>query len=208
MFEAIAYLGAASVAMGVGLIVYFNQREQRIKRLLRQTPTTRVCNVVDGAVVKIVGTLEYAQPPQEAPLSGWACAFFSVIVEKQHRNGRTVLGRQETGVEFLVRDESGTVRVSVSKHVSSALEKWRHFTGGEELDRYLKERNIRPFFKWNVTAREAMLTAGARVAVAGLVRWEQTSDGTRGYREAARRLTMYSSDSLPIFVSDDAKVFG
>jgi hypothetical protein len=98
--------------------------------------------------------------------------------------------------------------VIVSADVKSALARGDAFApDAEQRDRFLEERKTDVGFKWNVAVREAVLTAGAGVAVAGVARWETASDGTSSYRDNARILTLRGSKAVPIFLCDDANVW-
>ena len=208
MLEQVGMLwGAASVIVGVGLVVYFNRQDQRVRRRLGRMATTPVAIAAEGAKVKIVGTIEYGLNVGKAPLSGRRCAFSSVIVETIGQYGASEVGREEHGVEFFVRDESGLVRVMASGHVESALAPWNGYVvEGVPRERYLKTHETACELTEKVSVRELILTAGTQVAVAGRARWELASDVGTGYRDNARTLVLYGSESAPILVSDDAIV--
>jgi hypothetical protein len=103
----VIFLVLFALATSVGLLIEGRRRDQQIKRSLQRMATTRVCDVADGAVVKIVGKLEYAQKTCEAPLSGRSCAFFSVLIDKGGRNGPLDLAPVEGGVDFLFATRQG-----------------------------------------------------------------------------------------------------
>jgi hypothetical protein len=126
--------------------------------------------------------------------------------------------REENGVDFYLRDDSGTalVRVTMGGAAFPALvEDHRARTSpfihaDADLERFLNERGRSvegTFFRKNLRAREGILEAGERVAVGGLARWLPDPDAAGGsYRETPRRLVLQASESLPLFLSDDPSV--
>lgn len=195
-------------------------RDRRIKRLLRSTRATLVRDARDGKAIKIVGELVYAGRPVEAPLSLRACAYYSVRVAEYRGHGPRgghwhEIVREERGVDFYVRDESGMalVRVASDGRDFPALVQDRKartspiVRDDADLERFMRARGKSvegTFLRKNLRAYEGVLEAGERVAVAGLARWLPDPDAAGGnYRETPKRLVLQASDSLPLFLSDD-----
>ncbi len=211
-------LFAAGFAGALALRFGFT-RERRIKRALKRVRPRLVRDVRDGKVVKLVGELAYAAQPLTAPLSGRTCAFYSILVEEYRSRGTRgghwyeVL-REERGVDFFVRDESGValVRPGGGQALPALVQDRKARSSpilhsDADLERFLAERGRSAegfFFRKNLRAFEGVLEAGERVAVGGLARWVADPDAAGGgYREAGRRLVLQSSESLPLLFSDD-----
>jgi hypothetical protein len=207
-------------AIGGGMALRFAfHRDRRIKRMLRRIVPTPIAEAPDGRAIKIVGELLCAGRSLTAPLSGRACAYYTVVVEEYRGGGKggrwKEILREEKGVDFFLRDDSGTalVHFPADGHVWPALVEDRRarvspiFHADEALKRFLAERG-RPVDGWfvrrNQRAREGVLEAGERVAVAGTARWLPAPDGIGGgYREAGKRLVLQGSEQLGLFLSDD-----
>src|SRR5439155_23430536 len=107
----------ATVAGGLWLRFGYT-RERRIKRVLRAVKPTAIAAARDGKAVKIVGALAYAGRSIPSPLSGRQCAFYSIVVREYRSRGgkggewKEVL-REEKGVDFFVRDDSGVALVRI-----------------------------------------------------------------------------------------------
>lgn len=195
-------------------------RDRRIKRLLRRIKPTAIRDVSDGRVVKIVGELVYAGRSIPSPLSQRACAYYSIVVEEYRGRGtrgghwREIV-REETGIDFYVRDDSGMALVRVTaggKYFPALVQDHRARTSpilsnDPGLEEFLRRRGIATegtFFRKNLRGYEGILEAGERVAVGGIARWMPDPDAAGGsYRETPKRLVLESSESLGIFLSDD-----
>jgi len=205
-----------SVAIRVALT-----RDRRIKRLLRRVKPTPIGDVPDGRVVKIVGELVYARRSISSPLSQRNCAYYSIVVEEYRSRGtrgghwREIL-REEKGVDFYLRDETGMALVRVASESGQELpalvqdRKARTspiLSNDADLERFLTERGRSvegTFFRKNLRAYEGVLEADERVAVGGIARWMPDPDAAGGnYRETPKRLVLEASESLPLFLSDD-----
>jgi hypothetical protein len=211
-------LGA--VALGSFAMSVAFTRERRIKRLLRRLKPTPIRDVVDGRVVKVVGELVYAGRSLPSPLSQRICAYYSIVVEEYRGRGtrgahwREII-REEKGIDFYLRDESGVALVRVTsdgKYFPALVQDHRARTSpilsnDPDLGRFLGERGIATegtFFRKNLRAHEGILEAGERVAVGGIARWIADPAAAGGnYRETPKRLVLESSESLGIFLSDD-----
>ena len=153
-------------------------------------------------------------------MSQRACAYYSVVVEEYRGRGPRSghwheIIREEKGVDFFLRDESGMALVRVApdgKDLPALVQDRKARTSpilsnDADLERFLAERGRSvegTFFRKNLRAHEGVLEAGERVAVGGLARWVPDPDAAGGnYRETPRRLVLEASESLPLFLSDD-----
>lgn len=221
MTELLIPLLLAAGAVAGTTIRYAFTRERRINRVLKRVRPTTIAEVRDGKVVKIVGELVYAGRSIASPLSGRACAYYSIVVDEYRSRGRSgawsELLREERGVDFYLRDDSGMALVRVAEGVAfPALVQDRRARSSpilhsdDDLERFLQERGHSSegtFFRKNLRAREGILEAGERVTVGGLGRWLPDPDAAGGgYREAGKRLVLQASEALPLFLSDDPSV--
>ena len=210
-------LSLAGMLGGMGLRYAFT-RERRIKRALRRVKPTEIRAARDGKVLKVVGELVYAGRSIPSPLSGRACAYYSIVVEQYRGNGRSgrwhEILREEKGIDFYLRDATGMALVRVSDGVAwpalvpdrrARLSPILHTDA--DLERFLAQRGQSAegrFFRKNLRAAEGILEAGERVAVGGLGRWLPDPDAAGGsYRETPQRLVLQASEALPLFLSDD-----
>jgi hypothetical protein len=210
-------LAALGGAVGIVVARFAFTRERRIKRALKRVKPTAVREVHDGRVVKLVGQVAYSGRSIAAPLSGRACAFYSVVVEEFRHRGRHgrwhEIVREEKGIDFLVRDESGIALVRVDQAALPALVYDRKsrtsplLYSDAALERFLNERGRASegrFFRTNLRAYEGVLEEGERVAVGGLARWiPDPGAAGAGYRDPGKRLVLQASEALPLFLSDD-----
>jgi hypothetical protein len=209
----------AGAALVTAFYRFWQSPERLIKRTLAATPTTRVADVRDGAGVKIAGVVAPAQAPLiTSPLTGRSCFYYCIVVQER-RNGQlwTPILREERGVDFQVRDDSGAalVRPDRAKTVLIADETREQSLltmDDERLERFMRERGRSTrgiLLQKTLRADEAILVAGQRIAVAALARWEVDADGDAvNYREPARRLTLAATGQVPLLISDYPVAFG
>jgi hypothetical protein len=208
----------ASAALLTVAMRFAFTRERRIKRALKRVPPTAIARARDGKAIKIVGELVYAGRSIPSPLSGRECAYYAIVVEEYRSRGRSgawhEIIREERGIDFYVRDDSGMALVRVSDRLAfPALVQDRRarvspiMHSDADLERFLAERGRSTegtFFRKNLRASEGILESGERVAVGGLARWLPDPDAAGGgYREAGKRLVLQASEALPLFLTDD-----
>jgi hypothetical protein len=211
--------GLLAVTFGTRLLQAWMRRDRRIKRALKRVRATPVAEVRDGRVVKLVGEVVSAGRSLEAPLTQKACAYYSISVEEyqvqtlRRATWREVL-REERGVDFYLRDESGIALVHVTERSTfAALLRDRKARASPvlysdaELERLLSARGHATrgaIFRKHLRASECVLQAGERVAVGGLGRWLPDPEAAGGsYRELPKRLVLQASEAIPLFMSDD-----
>lgn len=209
----------AAAALVTAFSRFWQSPERLIKRALAATPTTRIAEARDGLAVKVLGIVEPGPVPlMTSPLTGRSCFYYCIVVQER-RNGQlwTTILREERGVEFHVRDDSGAalVRPDHAKTVLIADETREQspFTMDDErLERFLRGRGKATrglLLQKTLRADESILVAGKRVAVGALARWEADRAGSAiNYREPARRLTLAVAGDVPLLISDYPVVFG
>lgn len=192
-----------------------------VKLLLELQPTTRqIAEAIDGQVVKIVGTVAAHRQTLTSPLTARPCLFYLIVVMEQGSSGGEVV-REQRGVDFLLRDESGEALVHAGGQPPPAaalrLEKKREISAvlfrDEGLERFLSARGHAPRaplgLPRRVRAYEAIIVPGQQLAACALAHWQPDTEG-RGasYREAPERLTLAPSGDVPLLLSDDRSTFG
>ena len=194
-----------------GVAAYQMQRQQRILRALRRQPRTRAADVRAGAAVRISGIVEYQAPPLYAPLSDRPCAHYRVVIKERRHNWTREILREERGVDFCVRDESGAVLVRPSPQALTDLQDdhWRTISpillDDEKLQQFLTERGIAPrgwLWRRRLKAYEAVIVADRKLTVAARAQREESA---LDYREpAAPKPTMVLAgcEDLPLIMSD------
>lgn len=85
-------------------------RDFRLKRLIQNTPTSRIRSMAMG-LVEVNGAIE-CRSMVSAPFSGRACAVWNVDVSvRSRRNHWSVVHRATSGQPFFLRDETGIALV-------------------------------------------------------------------------------------------------
>jgi hypothetical protein len=183
---------------------------------LRALPATRIADVGDGQIVKVVGEVIYGHRTTASPLSRRRCAYYSVRVDQRVGSGLlaswlTLVG-EAGGVDFYVRDDSGTALVRIAeRRMATALVHDRTarisplLHDDWYLEALLAERGYEVegmFSRDTYRASDGVLEAGERIAVAGRARWVASSDALGSYREAATAVELEASH-----LSDDADAF-
>jgi hypothetical protein len=211
---------AAAALSGVTLRFAFT-RERRIKRAMKRLRPTAIAEARDGRIVRLVGELVYAGRSITTPLSGRSCAYYTILVEEYRSSGRSgawhEIVREERGVDFYLRDVSGTALVHFGDGATFPALVHDHrartspiLHSDADLERFLGERGHSTegtFFRKNMRAAEGILEAGERVTVAGLARWVPDPEMASGnYRETGKRLVVQATETLAVFLSDDPSV--
>ncbi|MBZ0119330.1 MAG: hypothetical protein K8H88_20230, partial [Sandaracinaceae bacterium] len=196
---------------------------------LRGTPRTRVADLREGTIAKVVGTLRPIDEPLMAPFTGRSCVGFRVAGyrhEASRREGPILLDDVEEGHRFYLDDETGTVRIDRKGYCKLYVPTLRITHGGEHgaarhIERYFARygQERRTFFEsfspasgidlWapaRFTYHEQALLLGARVAVLGVVRstGEPAPETGRaaGYRDRQILMAIEPPDDARLVVSD------
>jgi hypothetical protein len=214
---ALLALGAAAGAAILVASWYFSEN-QKIRRALRSAPATRIADLGDDQLGKVVGRARGLTETLEAPISGRRCIYFSVTVEERRSTGkshhwRTVI-REARGVPFMLEDDSGralidptAARIAAEFDGHSQSGTFDDPTPAEKafLDRH-GEDGQRWLFNRKLRYREAVIEEGETIAVLGAGTREPDPDAppTDAYRgEAPTRLRLTSSRTYPLVISDD-----
>ena len=196
----IAMAAAVVVGMGVAAVRAFSDRHVTVARAIaKQAHVDR-----RGARRQRRddrGQGDQRRPEINAPFTRSSCVHFRVaVVGPTPRTESDVLHEEGAGVMFIVEDDSGRAIVSAEGAVASlakdpvALAVVVHNGYAvSAIDKgEIEDKDLRFF--------EGRLTAGERVAVRGIARWEPDPDGERtsNYREQPKRLRL----TEPIYISD------
>ena len=174
----------------------------------RRLPVTPLDRVTDGARVKIVGRLDAGESPLEAPITGRACAAWSVEVQRAGAGWETIVV-EESAREFVLRDGSARpalIRASRA-HVVFDADSWsapgqpsprmRNFLARHRLPerRMLGEPILYRYV-------EGVLEPGEEITVVGVARLEIDPSGSAvSYREPPMR-ALLDAAAAPLWILD------
>ncbi|MBW2732264.1 MAG: hypothetical protein JRH20_07700 [Deltaproteobacteria bacterium] len=202
-------LWIAGGALAFKLFEHFSiSTEERRWRRISQMSTTRLLDVPPGVLVKVRGTIRYAAPPLEAPISGRPCAYYDISVH--HRVGRSweSLAHERRGNDGIwLEDISGSALIDLTwAHVlrrtvpDELLADGRLQGGGPRVKAYLESRDLHP---GDVAAySELILFEGLEVELVGTALREPDPAPRRpvGYRGIATRLRFCASRRKPVLL--------
>jgi hypothetical protein len=198
-------------------------RAAAARRALKAVPRVTVAGAPDGRLVKLVGTLRYAEHPLlMAPISERGCALYRVVIREQKRSGgrgvwETVIDASDCQRSFWLEDHSGRALIKpVLTQVALVLDAHQQ-TGvfkdpTPELEAFLLEHGQETqgwLFNRNLKVEEGILEQGEQVAVMGLARWEPDPDPqapAAGLRRRALRLVIGDPPDGPMLLSDEPKL--
>jgi hypothetical protein len=197
-------VGGAALGVVYLAVERLFDREERLIARIRALPATEIRDVPDGARVKIVGEVVAAGSSVLTPLGQRECIFYSVRIDQLSGAARLV---QSSGVDFQVRDASGTALVRL-RDASPLIERnWRCELDAAQLAK-LDARLAHDDFG-HFLGSEGAILVGARVAVVGVARWEIDRQGAgAGYRDPPRRLVLAAANGRPLHISADPRLLG
>ena len=188
------------------------------QRAVRAITRALVRDLREGEVVNLVGKVDAAEGGLlEAPLSGRRCAHFWVVVQGAlpgvpMEQWRVLVSRSES-CDFMLRDPSGRVRVSLQSQGGTGLVKDDVHELTVATTRNARHRAIlgaqeRSLLPHPVLFTEGVLEEGELVAVRGQVRSETgvAGEASASFREASRRLVIGPGPDGELLVSDDLRV--
>lgn len=203
----------AVASVGYGVVVFARQRRRELDdaafvKTALEAPVRTITDVGDGEWVRVVGVV-VAEKTIESPLEKVACVAYSSRVELVTDNVPTPLGARRLVIDFVVENETGRARVA-APGARVVLASRRVHPGPGAIASFVETIDV--FSLARAVAYEAALVPGARVAAAGLARWEadphprseRTDASYRGSAEP-RRLVLGESALGPVVVTDDPR---
>lgn len=120
------FLGALLVlALGIAAAMRYRSTDARTRRALKAAPILAISAVQEDAVVRVTGRLRPIGDLIAAPLTGRRCAYYLAVVEEHLRTGNTwswvEVAREADGVDFLVEDATGVLRIGLSAECRVAV---------------------------------------------------------------------------------------
>ncbi len=209
------------VVAAIVFVAWYFSADQRLRRAIKALPITRIAHANGDCTVRLVGTVEVAQPIL-SPLSGRPCAYWQVRVQQRRSSGRnnttwTTIVNDHGGTNFTVRDETGLAEVDMT-YANPLLDKDRTLNSGflndapPHLEAYLNSKgNSSEGWIFNKTLRyyEGIIEPGEKVTVVGKSRLTARATAYRGYAtgspEASLSLTS-PDDGSPLLLSDEPKL--
>ncbi len=199
---------------------HFFNRDARVKRALGKVPRGKIGTAVEGAVVKVVGRIDYLGEPLTAPLSGLRCAHYELTIQEWRSSGRSgrwdTIVQQAASQDFLLRDGSGTALVRPAS-AEVAVHKDEHHTSGPlndatpELENLLERHGQKSTgtlgFNRKLRYDEGVLEAGEHAAICGCAMlWRPGAAGGAEQDVSGGqviRLLFEQRVETPLYISDD-----
>lgn len=192
---------------------FFVSPEDRRWRRVTQMKITPLGEVVDGMQVKVRGTIRYAGPPLEAPISGRECAYYEISVRHMVGGSWDLLAHERRSSDGIwIEDLSGAALIDLTwarvlrRGVGEELlADGRLHSQDQRVRDYVESRALVP---GEVAAySELVLPEGVEVSLVGTARREPDPAPRRpvGYRRVATRLRFRASRREPVLLLlDDA----
>lgn len=172
----------------------------------RQLSVTPIDRINDGTRVKIVGRVDAAAPPLEAPITGRACVAWSVEVQEAP-GWESVLQAQEAQA-LLVRDGSGRpamVHATRARVLIDTDETSWPLVPTARMRAFLQRHGVRERGNYGSVRPyrycEAAIEPGATITVVGVARLEVDTTGIAGsYREPPLRARFAAEARTPLWI--------
>jgi hypothetical protein len=213
----LAFVGVLAVLGAASAYTWWNDAGRRVRRALRRYPLVAPTDVRDGDVVRLVGTVRAGSERLVAPLSGHEAALFVTTVE-EHDRGKgpwRLVAITDRGVDFLLDAGPGppvyvkVVVPSADLPVVARDQSTAFRAPSPSALRYLASVGVSTegiLLRRRLLITERALVIGARVAVAGVARWEPDPEpeaAARDYRTRAMRLRLEAPLDGDMFLSTD-----
>lgn len=196
-------------------LVWFFKRAERINRVLRKIPVTRVALAQPGTMARVIGKLKPASGPLlRGPLSGKPCGYFQAVAEELRQSGNSEgwvqLAYEEQWCDFCLDDGTGLILVRMLRpQISADLEE------GSSSDPILppnpqQESFLRRHQAWHpaegkpaprLRYLESLFELDEQITAYGIVRLEREGDGF-----GSVRVVLEAPPGQPLLVSDDKQI--
>jgi hypothetical protein len=176
----------------------------------RRLPVTPIDRVSEGARVKVMGRVDPGDEPLEAPITGRACAAWSVELQKGPGGWETMLVEQKAQ-EFVLRDRSGRPALVRAEHASVVfdVDTWSYpQQPNQRMRAFLQRHRMPESSEFSVSPLpyryvEGVLEPGEEITVVGTARLEVDESGmAASYREPPMRAVFEASRQSPLWILD------
>lgn len=211
---ALVLLGVAILAVLAGVfgLVWFFKSAERINRVLRKIPVTRVRDAVPGKMARVIGKLKPAGGPLlRAPLSGQPCGYFQVVAEELRASGNAEgwvqVAYEEQWCDFCLDDGTGRVLVRMLRSQISADLEEASFSDptmppNSAQEGFLRRHQATGQSDGKPRARlrylESLFELDEEITAYGVIRIEAEGEGLAGVR-----VVLEAPIGQPLLVSDD-----
>ncbi len=198
--EALIIIPIIIIVFGViAFASYYFSKKQVVLRKLSKIPHKSIGGLKTNELTKVSGKALHVKEPLIAPLSGRACVFYSVKIEKRVSSGKSshwkTIIKEEKTQEFFVNNNGDFVTVRPSQtpknHISYLVEDKKTSSGTfndptPEFESLLKQYNIEPLnflgFNKSLRYREGVIEIGEKITVAGIAKWKTLSEPIPDYQ--------------------------
>lgn len=177
--------------------------------LAARMPATRIDDVTDGTLVRIVGRVQMPATPMHAPWTGRPCVAYSLYVEGAEgqrllelTDVMPFLVADETGARALVRPGRASIHYTYDANESSSF-----FHEGKSTFRDFLVRNGLPvdglIAPLPYRCHEGVIEPGEEINVIGVARHELDPDASAlGYRDQPTRAVFSTHGGTPPTIID------
>ncbi|WP_216616297.1 hypothetical protein [Marinifilum caeruleilacunae] len=210
IFTAIAILAIVVIA----LFIFFSKKAI-IKRKLKKSELKRLSRFRSGETAKIVGKVEFVDPPLKAPLTHRKCSHYHVKIEEKKTSGNNsrwvTLVKEEKQVRYLIKDGIKYAYINDSFLKSYIVQDAKYSSGfwtdpTENVEHFLSSKGIDPtgFFGFNKTFRckEGILEENEEIAVYGHGEWKDAAELALPAKYG-KVLEITATGEEAIYLSDD-----
>lgn len=204
-----------AVLAGVFGLVWFFSGAERINRVLRKIPVTRVADALPGKMARVVGKLRPAGGPLlRAPLSGLPCGYFQAVAQEWRPSGNAEgwvqLAYEEQWCDFCLDDGTGKVVIRMLRSQISADLEEASFSDPVLPPNAAQEGFLRRHQAWSpgegkprsrLRYLESLFEQDEVITAYGVIRIEREGDGLAGVR-----VVLEAPVGQPLLVSDDKHI--
>jgi len=217
--DLIFWILAGTVIIGGILYNGIFGRAAKVKRKLKNGIPRSISSVKEGEYVKIIGEVKSLGKTLRAPISGYECLHFHVVVEEYERlqanRNKVVVIDKEFTIKFLLKNGGNYALIDTGSNITkSALEK-RFYQkpnlsngGAAYFEKFLKEcgySSIKSFESFGTKSyEEGIIEVDEKIAVLGKGSWRPAKEVgiPEKYAQNGKILVMQSSKGKPIYLSD------
>ena len=206
------------IIAGFGIIVFLSvyfSDSAKGKRKLKKASFKKISDFKMGEIGKVVGHVEFIDPPLSAPLTGRICAHYHILVEQETNSGKNsqwkTLVKEEVSSRYLIRGESGCAFVQ-DYNIKRYIVQDRSFSSGfmddphVRLKAYLKSKgqDSENSLGFNKTLRykEGILEENEVIAVFGVGNWKEAAELNLP-AELGKVLEITAPAEDAVYLSDD-----
>jgi hypothetical protein len=209
-----------SVILGIVIfivVVSYFSKKNLILRELKKDRRKQLISVKENEYAKVIGKVFQTNQPLIAPLSGRACVYYEVLIEKKGDKSWHQFIKEEKAQDFFIKSQGEMAKVKANIQANSKrvflVKDFKKTSGFRKestmrFDNFLEKHDKSSIgllgFNKTLRYREGIIEINENIAVKGIGNWKSLKESIEGF-SYSRILTFSGNPKEKLIITDLAE---